>query len=47
RWYDPGDNGFNNPNMASAYAGFIMLVSLGFALFYLRTVRTQEEAARE
>ncbi|MBI5958838.1 MAG: sugar ABC transporter permease [Chloroflexi bacterium] len=47
RWYDPGDNGFNNPNMASAYAGFITLVSLGFALFYLRTVRTQEEAARE
>lgn len=47
RWYDPGDSGFNNPNMAAAYAGFIMLVSLGFALFYLRTVRTQEEAARE
>jgi multiple sugar transport system permease protein len=47
RWYDPSDNGFNNPNMAAAYAGFIMLISLGFALFYLRTVRTQEEAARE
>jgi len=47
RWYDPGDTGFNNPNMAAAYAGFIMLLSLGFAIFYLRTVRTQEEAARE
>jgi multiple sugar transport system permease protein len=47
RWYDPSDSGFNNPNMAAAYAGFIMLISLGFALFYLRTVRTQEEAARE
>lgn len=47
RWYDPGDSGFNNPNMAAAYAGFIMLLSLGFALFYLRMVRSQEEAARE
>jgi multiple sugar transport system permease protein len=47
RWYDPGDSGFNNPNMAAAYAGFIMLISLGFALVYLRTLRTQEEAARE
>lgn len=47
RWYDPSDSGFNNPNMAAAYAGFIMLISLAFALFYLRTVRTQEEAARE
>ncbi len=47
RWYDPGDSGFNNPNMAAAYAGFIMLISLAFALVYLRTVRTQEEAARE
>jgi len=33
--------------MAAAYAGFIMLISLVFALIYLRTVRTQEEAARE
>jgi multiple sugar transport system permease protein len=47
RWYDPGDSGFNNPNMAAAYAGFIMLISLAFAVFYLRTVRTQEEAAKE
>jgi len=47
RWYDPGDSGFNNPHMAAAYAGFIMLISLAFAVFYLRTVRTQEEAARE
>lgn len=45
RWYDPGDSGFNNPNMAAAYAGFIMLISLAFAVFYLRTVRTQEEQA--
>jgi multiple sugar transport system permease protein len=47
RWYDPSDSGFNNPNVASAYAGFIMLVSLGISLVYLRTVRTQEEAAKE
>lgn len=47
RWYDPGDSGYNNPNMAAAYAGFIMLISMAFALFYLRTVRSQEEAARE
>ncbi|NLX11672.1 MAG: sugar ABC transporter permease [Chloroflexi bacterium] len=47
RWYDPGDSGFNNPNVAAAYAGFIMLISLVIAIFYLRTVRTQEEAARE
>jgi multiple sugar transport system permease protein len=44
RWYDPSR--FNNPNMAAAYSGFIMLLSLGFSLFYLRAVRTQEEAAK-
>jgi len=47
RWYDPSDAGFNNPNVAAAYAGFIMLISLVISLVYLRLVRTQEEAARE
>jgi multiple sugar transport system permease protein len=42
RWYSPA--GFNNPNVAAAYAGTIMLISLGIALFYLRALRTQEEA---
>ena len=41
RWYDVGQ--FNNPNVAAAYAGFIMILSLSMAVFYLRTVRTQEE----
>ncbi len=45
RWYDPGDSGFNNPNVAAAYAGLIMLISMAFAVFYLRTVRSQEEVA--
>lgn len=45
RWYDRGDSGFNNPNVAAAYAGLIMVISLGISLFYLRAVRTQEEAA--
>src|SRR5690606_2281233 len=44
RWYDPAR--FNNPNVAAAYAGFIMLLSLGIALFYLRAVRSQEEAEK-
>jgi multiple sugar transport system permease protein len=44
RWYDPAR--FNNPNVAAAYAGFIMLLSLGVSLFYLRAVRSQEEAAQ-
>ena len=44
RWYDPAR--FNNPNVAAAYAGFIMLLSLGVSLFYLRAVRSQEEAAK-
>ncbi len=43
RWYDVG--GFNNPHVAASYAGFIMLISLGVAIIYLRTVRTQEEKA--
>lgn len=41
RWYDPAR--FNNSNVAAAYAGFIMLLSLGISFFYLRTVRAQEE----
>lgn len=44
RWYDPAR--FNNPNVAAVYAGFIMLLSLGISLFYLRAVRSQEEAAQ-
>ncbi len=43
RWYDPAR--FNSPNMAAAYAGFIMLLSLGISFFYLRTVSAQEERA--
>lgn len=43
RWYNRGDTGYNNPNVAAAYAGLIMLISLGISLFYLRAVRTQEE----
>lgn len=42
RWYDPA--GFNSPNGAAVYALFIMLLSLGISMFYLRAVRTQEEA---
>jgi multiple sugar transport system permease protein len=44
RWYDPAR--FNNPNMAAVYAGFVMIISLGISLIYLRAVRTQEEAAK-
>lgn len=43
RWYDRGDGGYNNPNVAAAYAGLIMLISLGISFFYLRAVRSQEE----
>jgi len=35
---------FRNPNVAATYAGFILLISLGSAIIYLRTIRTQEEA---
>lgn len=45
RWYDVAS--YNNPNVAAAYAGFIMLISLSVAVIYLRTVRSQEEAARQ
>jgi len=41
RWYDISS--YNNKNVAAAYSGFIMLLSLGIAVFYLRAVRTQEE----
>lgn len=41
RWYSVG--AYNNPNVAAAYAGFIMVISLGIAVFYLRAVRSQEE----
>jgi multiple sugar transport system permease protein len=34
-----------NPNVAAAYASFILLLSLITSLFYLRAVRTQEEVA--
>jgi multiple sugar transport system permease protein len=43
RWYDPAR--FNSPNMAAVYAGFIMFISLGISLFYLRAVRSQDEAS--
>jgi multiple sugar transport system permease protein len=36
---------FRNPNVAAAYAGFILLLSMISAIFYLRAIRTQEEAA--
>ncbi len=34
-----------NPNVAAAYAGFILLLSMITAVFYLRAIRTQEEGA--
>ena len=43
RWYNQGDSGFNNPNVAAAYAGMIMLISLGISMFYLRALRSQDE----
>jgi multiple sugar transport system permease protein len=36
---------FRNPNVAAAYAGLILLLSMVSAVIYLRTIRTQEEAA--
>lgn len=44
RWYDPAN--FNNPNAAAVYALVIMVISLGISLFYLRAVRSQEEAMK-
>ncbi len=34
---------FRNPHVAAAYAGFILLISMVSAAFYLRAMRTQEE----
>jgi len=34
---------FRNINVASAYALFILLLSMASAVFYLRAVRTQQE----
>ncbi|MFQ5615624.1 MAG: ABC transporter permease subunit [Anaerolineales bacterium] len=36
---------FRNPNVAAAYAGFILILSMVTAIFYLRAIRTQEEEA--
>jgi multiple sugar transport system permease protein len=36
---------FRNPNVAAAYAGLILLMSMVSAIVYLRLVRTQEEVA--
>jgi multiple sugar transport system permease protein len=36
---------FRNPNVAAAYAGLILLLSMVSAFFYLRTIRVQEELA--
>jgi multiple sugar transport system permease protein len=44
RWYDPA--GFNSPNGAAVYALIIMAMSMGISLFYLRAVRSQEEAVK-
>ena len=33
-----------NLNVAAAFAGFILIISMFSAVFYLRTIRTQEEA---
>ena len=37
-------NDFRNLNVAAAYAGLILIISMVSAMFYLRTIRTQEEA---
>ncbi|MEM7333263.1 MAG: sugar ABC transporter permease [Chloroflexota bacterium] len=36
---------FRNANVASAYAIFILLISMASAVFYLRAVRTQQEVS--
>jgi multiple sugar transport system permease protein len=36
-------NEFRNPNIAAAYSGFVLLLSMASAMLYLRTIRTQEE----
>jgi len=45
RWYDVAK--YNNPNVAAAYSGFIMFISLGVAMIYLRTIRSQEEGGKK
>ncbi len=35
---------FRNLNVAASFAGFILIISMVSAVFYLRTIRTQEEA---
>ncbi len=35
---------FRNLNVAASFAGFILIISMFSAVFYLRTIRTQEEA---
>ncbi len=35
---------FRNPNVAAAYAGIILLLSMVSAIIYLRMITTQEEA---
>lgn len=42
RWYSEE---IRNANLAAAYAGFIMLISIFAALFYLRAVRSEQEAS--
>jgi ABC-type sugar transport system permease subunit len=37
-------NDLRNPNVAAAYASFILLLSMVSAIIYLRMLRTQEEA---
>lgn len=36
---------FRNANVAAAYAGLILLISMGSAVIYLRMIRSQEEMA--
>jgi multiple sugar transport system permease protein len=42
-WYDP--TGYGNPNVAAVYSGLIMILSLGFALLYLRLIIAKETQA--
>lgn len=42
RWYSED---IRNANLAAAYAGLIMLLSIFIAIFYLRAIRSQQEAA--
>ncbi len=42
RWYSEE---IRNPNIAASYAGFIMLISILAAVFYLRAIRSEQEAS--